>query len=122
MKSIEELEAIKEKVLKSVKIRKKGTDSIKIVVGMDNCGIAAGARSVMTALLEEVEKSELSDVVIEQAACIGMCALEPIVEVYMPGKEKVTYIKVTPEKVCKIVSDHIVSGAPVTEYTVGAQE
>ena len=122
MKSIAELEAIKEKVLKSVSIRKQGADSIKIVIGMDDCGIAAGARDVMTALLNEVEKSNLSDIIIEQSGCKGMCKLEPIVEVYMPGKEKVIYVKITPEKICKIVSDHIINGAPVSEYTVGAQE
>ncbi len=122
MKSIAELEAIKEKVLDSVNIRKKSEDRIRVVVGMDTCGIAAGARLVTTALLEELEKRNLRDVVIEQTECIGMCALEPVVEVYVPGKEKVTYVKITPEKVCKIVSDHIVNGAPVIEYTVGAQE
>ena len=76
----------------------------------------------MTALLEEAEKCNLENIVIEQADCLGMCALEPVVEIYVPGKEKVTYVKVTPEKVCKIVSDHIVNGKPVIEYTVGAQE
>ena len=122
MKSIAELEAIKEKVLDSVNLRKKSEDRVRIVVGMDACGIAAGARLVMTALLDELEKCNLRDLVVEQTGCSGMCALEPVVEVFIPGKEKVTYVKVTPEKVCKIVSDHIINGAPVIEYTVGAQE
>ena len=77
---------------------------------------------VMTAFVEEASTRNLNNVVIEQTGCIGMCALEPIVEVYVPGKEKVTYVKVTAEKVAKIVSDHIVNGAPVVEYTVGAQK
>ena len=122
MKSIAELEAIKEKVLGSVNLRKERGDSVRVVVAMATCGIAAGARTVMTALLEEVQKNNLSDIVIEQSGCIGMCALEPVVEVYVPGKEKVTYVNVNAEKIAKIVSDHIVNGTPVAEYTVGNQK
>lgn len=121
MKSIAELEAIKKKVLDNVNLRQEREEGIRVVVGMATCGIAAGARPVMTAFLEEANKRNLNNVVIEQTGCIGMCALEPIVEVYVPGKEKVTYVKMSPEKVAKIVSDHIVNGAPVVEYTVGAQ-
>lgn len=122
MKSIAELEAIKKKVLDNVNLRQEREEGVRVVVGMATCGIAAGARPVMTAFLEEASKRNLSGVVIEQTGCIGMCALEPIVEVYVPGKEKVTYVKMTAEKVAKIVSDHIVNGSPVTEYTVGAQK
>ena len=122
MKSIAELEAIKKKVLDSVNLRKEREDSVRIVVGMATCGIAAGARNVVTAFLEEVAKHNLENVVIGQADCIGMCALEPIVEVYVPGKEKVTYAKLTADKVEKIVTDHIINGTPVVEYTVGAQK
>ena len=82
MKSIAELEAIKKKVLDSVNLRKEREDGVRVVVGMATCGIAAGARPVMTALLEEAQKRNLSNVVIEQTGCIGMCALEPIVEAY----------------------------------------
>ena len=117
MKSIAELEAIKKKVLDNVNLRKEREEGVRVVVG-----IAAGARPVMTAFLEEASKRNLSNVVIEQTGCIGMCALEPIVEVFVPGQEKVTYVKMTAEKVAKIVSDHIVNGAPVIEYTVGAQK
>ena len=121
MKSIAELEAIKKRVLDSVNLRKEREDGVRVVIGMATCGIAAGARPVMTAFLEEAAKRNLSNVVIEQTGCIGMCALEPIVEVYVQGKEKVTYVKMTAEKVAKIISDHIVNGVPVSEYTVGAQ-
>ena len=82
--------------------------------------IAAGARPVLTAFVEEVNRRGLKDVVVTQAGCIGMCKLEPIVEVFQPGKEKVTYVKMTPEKVSRIVTEHLVNGSPVTEYTVGA--
>ena len=122
MKSLAELEAIKNKVLDNVNLRKEREDGIRVVVGMATCGIAAGARPVMTAFLEEVSKRSLQNVVIEQTGCIGMCRLEPIVEVYVPGQEKVTYVKMAPEKVAKIVADHIVNGNPVKDYTVGAVE
>ncbi len=122
MKTIAELEAIKKKVLDNVNLRKEREDGVRVVIGMATCGIAAGARPVMTTFLEEVSKRNLNNVIIEQTGCIGMCALEPIVEVYAPGKEKVTYVKMSPEKVAKIVSDHIVNGAPVIEYTVGANK
>ena len=122
MKSIAELEAIKNKVLDNVNLRKEREDGIRIVIGMATCGIAAGARPVMTAFLEEVSKRNLQDVVVEQTGCIGMCRLEPIVEVYVPGQEKVTYVKMAPEKVSKVVADHIVNGTAVKEYTIGAVE
>lgn len=122
MKSIAELEAIKKKVLDNVNLRKEREDGIRVVVGMATCGIAAGARPVMTALLEEVSKRSLNNVVVEQTGCIGVCRLEPIVEVFVPGQEKVTYVKMSPDKVAKIVTEHIVNGNPVAEYTIGNAE
>ena len=122
MKSIAELEAIKKRVLDNVNLRKEREDGIRVVVGMATCGIAAGARPVMTALMEEISKRNLANVVVEQTGCIGICRLEPIVEVYIPGEEKTTYVKVTPEKVAKIVADHIVNGQAVSEYTIGAEQ
>ena len=113
MKSLAELQEIRNRTLNQVNLRTEREDGIRVVVGMATCGIAAGARPVMSAFLEEASKRNLNNVVIEQTGCIGMCALEPIVEVYVPGKEKVTYVKMTAEKVAKIVSDHIVNGAPV---------
>ena len=122
MKSIAELEAIKKRVLDNVNLRKEREDGIRVVVGMATCGIAAGARPVMTAFLEEVSKRNLGNVVVEQTGCIGVCRLEPIVEVFVPGEEKVTYVKMTPEKVKKVVADHIVNRNPVGEYTIGSAE
>lgn len=119
MKSIAELEAIKKKVLDNVNLRKEREDGIRVVVGMATCGIAAGARPVMTALLEEVSKRNLGNVVVEQTGCIGVCQLEPIVEVFVPGEEKVTYVKMSPDKVAKVVTEHIVNGNPVVDYTIG---
>ena len=120
MKSMAELEAIRAKTLEKVAMRKDADDSIRVVVGMATCGIAAGARPVMLKFLEEIQKRNLQHVTVSQTGCIGMCQYEPIVEVLEPGKEKVTYVKVTPEMVARIVSDHLVNGNPVGEFTVGA--
>ena len=122
MKSLAELEAIRLKTLEKVAMRKEGDDAVRVVVGMATCGIAAGARPVLSAFVEEVNRRSLQDVVVTQAGCIGMCKLEPIVEVFQPGKEKVTYVKMTPEKVPQIVAQHLVNKQVVTEYTIGAAE
>jgi NADP-reducing hydrogenase subunit HndB len=121
MKSLAELAKIREEALKKVNVRKdrKGT---RIVVGMATCGISAGARPVLTTLLEEVQKRNLGDVEVTQTGCIGVCRLEPIVEVYMEGEEKVTYVEMTEEKAKKVIAEHIVNGNVVTEYTIGAAE
>ena len=119
MKSLEELSKIRETALNQINMRHDRQDGIRVVVGMATCGIAAGARPVMNAFMEEVAKRKLPDVTVTQTGCIGMCRLEPIVEVYMPGKEKVTYAKVDAEKARKIVADHIVNGIPCAEYTIG---
>ena len=120
MKSLEELAALRERMKNNVAMRQDNSTATRVVVGMATCGIAAGARPVLTAFVEEVTRRGLKDVVVTQAGCIGMCKLEPIVEVFQPGKEKVTYVKMTPEKVSRIVTEHLVNGSPVTEYTVGA--
>ncbi len=119
MKSLEELAAIREKALGQINMRHDREDGIRVVVGMATCGIAAGARPVLNAFVEEVAKRKLADVTVTQTGCIGMCKYEPIVEVYAPGKEKVTYVKVDAQKVAKIVSDHIVNGKVCKEYTIG---
>ena len=87
---------------------------------MATCGIAAGARPVLAAFTDEVSKRNLQNVTIAQTGCIGICQYEPVVEVYEPGKEKVTYVKMTPEMAVKVVNDHLVNGNVVTEYTIGA--
>lgn len=118
MKTLQELQEIRER-MKSEIAGRGATDSndVKVVVGMATCGIAAGARPVMQALLDEVNARGLVNVKIGQTGCIGICKYEPIVEVFMPGKEKVTYVLMTPEKVRRVVASHVVNGAPVTEYT-----
>lgn len=122
MKSFEELQAIREKVLNQVNLRKEREDGVRVVVGMATCGIAAGARPVLNAFLEEIDKRKLNNVTVAQTGCIGMCRLEPIVEVYMPGEEKVTYVKMTADKVARVVTEHIINKNVVSEYTIGAAE
>lgn len=118
MKSLQELAAIRDRMKQTVNTREAAHDTTRVVVGMATCGIAAGAKPVMSAFLEEVSKRNLKHVVVSQTGCIGMCKLEPIVEVFVPGQEKVTYVKVTPEKVSRIVAEHIVNNQPVKEFTV----
>lgn len=120
MKSLEELLAIRDKAKAAMTDREGTGDGIRVVVGMATCGIAAGARPVLNAFVDEVAKRNLKNVTVAQTGCIGMCQYEPIVEVFEPGKEKVTYVQVSLEKVAEIVASHIVNGNPVVEYTVGA--
>ena len=122
MKSLEELRALRERMQKQMNVRDANDDSIKILVGMATCGIAAGARPVMQAFLEEVQKRNLKNVIVQQTGCIGVCRLEPIAEVFVPGEEKVTYVKLNPDMVPRIINDHIVNKNSVTDYTRGAAE
>lgn len=119
MKSLEELRALKNKMQNQIGIRDDGEAEIKVVVGMATCGIAAGARPVLTAFTDEIAKRGLNHVAVSQTGCIGICQYEPVVEITCPGQEKVTYVKMTPEKVARVVSEHLVGGHPVTEYTIG---
>ena len=122
MKSMAELEAIRQKTLENIAMRKEVHDAARVVVGMATCGIAAGARPVMLAFMDEIAKRHLDHVTVSQTGCAGMCRLEPMVDVYMPGQEKVTYVKLTPDMVPRIVTEHIVNGRAVEEYTIGAAE
>jgi NADP-reducing hydrogenase subunit HndB len=118
MKSLAELQAIKDR-MKSKIVLREGAGEIRVVVGMATCGIAAGARPVLNTIVEEVNAANLCEkVTVSQTGCVGYCQLEPIVEVYEAGKDKVTYIKMTPEKAKEVVKKHLQGGAVVTEYTV----
>ena len=119
-KSIEELREIRERMRDQIDLRQKGENNIRVVVGMATCGIAAGARPVLNAFTEEVRKRNLSNVTVAQTGCIGLCQHEPIVEVYEPDKEKVTYIGMTAERAARVVVDHLVNRQIVSAYTVGA--
>ena len=118
MKSIAELQAIREQARAKIAMREGSHEGTRIIVGMATCGIAAGARPVLNAFVEEIAKRNLQNVTVVQTGCIGMCQFEPIVEVIAPGKEKVTYGMMSPEKAVRVVTDHIVNGNPVAEFTV----
>ncbi|MBQ6235508.1 MAG: (2Fe-2S) ferredoxin domain-containing protein [Clostridia bacterium] len=122
MKSLKELAEIRERMKNKVALR-EGTGEIRVVVGMATCGIAAGARPVLNAFVEQVAENNLGDkVTVTQTGCIGMCRFEPIVEVFEGDKERVTYVKVKPEMVPEIIKQHLMDGKPVTKYTIGAVE
>ena len=117
MKSLAELAAIRDKMKDKVVLR-EGTSDTRIVVGMATCGIAAGARPVLSAFVEGVNNAGLnSSVTVSQTGCIGICQYEPVVEVFQAGKEKVTYVKRTAEKAAKVLEEHIKGGKVVEEYT-----
>ena len=122
MKSLAELAAIKDKMKQNATVREEGGTTTRVVVGMGTCGIAAGARAIINEVTAEISKRSLEHVTVAQTGCIGMCRLEPIMEVIVPGQEKVTYVRLSPDKVSKIISDHVVNGNPVMEYTIGASD
>jgi NADP-reducing hydrogenase subunit HndB len=118
MKSLAELQAIKEQ-MKSKVILREGSCDVRVVVGMATCGIAAGARPVLNAFVDLVNEANIGDkVTVTQTGCVGLCQYEPIVEIYEAGKEKVTYVKMTADKAKEVVEKHLKGGKVVTEYTV----
>lgn len=120
MKSLAELQAIKDRMKDKVILR-EGTGDVRVVVGMATCGIAAGARPVLNTFVEEVNNAGLSEKVsISQTGCIGICQFEPVVEVFEAGKDKVTYVKMTPEKAKRVVEEHLKGGKVISEYTIAA--
>ena len=122
MKSLAELQAIRDRAKMAVNVRENSEAKTRVLVGMATCGIAAGARPVMNAFMEEAAKRNLSHVAVTQTGCIGICRLEPIVEVYIPGEEKVTYVKMDANKAKEVVAEHLVNGRIVTKYTIGANQ
>lgn len=120
MKSLAELQAIRDKARQNMGIREDRNDNVHVVVGMATCGIAAGARPVLAAFVDEVGKEHLEEVTVGQTGCIGICQYEPVVEVFEKDKSKTTYIKMTAEKAIKVVHQHLMGGEVVQEYTIGA--
>lgn len=118
MKSLEELKAIRDRMKGTVGVRGEDENNTRVVVGMATCGIAAGARPVLNAFAELVAKKGLENITVTQTGCIGLCMYEPIVEVYEPGKEKVTYVHMDPEKAAEVVERHLAGGTVVEKYTI----
>ena len=120
MKTLAELAALREKMKSEVDLRHDSTNDTRVLVGMATCGIAVGARPVLGAFVEEINKRQVKNVLVTQTGCIGICKLEPVVEIVAPGQEKVTYVEMTAEKAARVVTEHLVNGRVVTEYTIGA--
>lgn len=120
MKTLAELQAIRDKVKNQVELRDSDENSVRVVVGLATCGIAAGARPVLKELSNLAQGEGVSNVTVTQTGCIGLCQYEPIVEVFEPGKEKITYIKINPAKARRIFDEHIIGGKVVSEYTVSS--
>ena len=123
MKSLAELKAIRERVQSQVGMRAEDHNHTRVVVGMATCGIASGARPVLTKLSSLVQEKNLTDKIsVTQTGCIGLCQYEPIVEVMEPGKQKITYIKMTPEKAEEVLERHLIGGHIVEEYTLSGAD
>ena len=116
MKSLEELKAIREKMQGQIGLREEENAKTRVLVGMATCGIAAGARPVLNELSDRVQEDKLKDVMVSQTGCIGLCMYEPIVEIYEPGKEKVTYVHMDKDKADRVVKEHLEGGKPVVEF------
>ena len=121
MKSLAELKAIREKMQNQVSLRSESAEQTRVVVGMATCGIASGARPVLTTLSDAVQSKGLTNISVIQTGCIGLCQYEPIVEVLEPGKEKVTYVKMNPEKALEVLEKHLIGGQVISNYTISAE-
>ena len=121
MKSLAELKAIREKMQNQVSLRSESADQTRVVVGMATCGIASGARPVLTTLSDAVQSKGLTNISVIKTGCIGLCQYEPIVEVLEPGKEKVTYVKMNPEKALEVLEKHLIGGQVISNYTISAE-
>lgn len=121
MKTLAELQAIRERMQNQVNLRAEDHNHTRVVVGMATCGIAAGARPVLNTFAREIQSRGLTDrISVTQTGCIGLCQYEPIVEIMEPGKDKITYVKMTPDKTLEVIERHLAGGHPVEKYTMGA--
>ena len=116
MKTVADLKALREKLQSSMQVRSH--EGTTIIVGMGTCGIAAGAREVMSAILDELAARKMQNVHVEQTGCIGMCEKEVLVDVIRPGEDRITYGKVTPEDAKRIVDEHVINGQIVKDKVV----
>ena len=118
MKSLADLEKIREEARRMTELREE-KEQTKVIIGMGTCGIAAGARETMKAILDEINKRNLSGIALTPTGCLGLCEQEPIVEVEIPGQPRIIYGKVTPEKARQIVAKHLVNNNIIGEWVIG---
>jgi (2Fe-2S) ferredoxin len=121
LKSIEDLAKVKKETLEEIGLR-DSSGSAKVVIGMGTCGIAAGARETMLALIDELKKRQQTNVTISETGCVGLCVKEPIVEIQVPGGEKVVYGNVTPARARQLVAAHVVNHQPVEELIINTDK
>lgn len=121
MKSLEELKEIREKLEGQIALRTEDSSQVKAAVGMATCGIASGAREVLYALFDGVQTRNIDNVIVTQTGCAGLCQYEPTVEVTEPGKDKVTYIHMTPEKTAEVIEEHFIRGQVLDKYTLNSE-
>jgi NADP-reducing hydrogenase subunit HndB len=115
--SIEDLKKIKESVQASVTLREGGYRA-KVNIHMGTCGIASGARGLMTAVMNEIEKGDIKDVIVTTSGCAGLCSREPMITIELLGEAPVKYIDLTPEKMREIFSEHVLGGKVVGKYAL----
>ncbi|MBM4329960.1 MAG: (2Fe-2S) ferredoxin domain-containing protein [Deltaproteobacteria bacterium] len=115
--SIEDLKKIKESVQAGVTLREGGYRA-KVNIHMGTCGIASGARAVMTTIMDEIEKRDLKDVILTTSGCAGLCSREPMITVELLGAAPVKYVDLTPEKMREIFSEHVLGGKIVEKYAL----
>ncbi len=119
--TVADIEKIREKAKQNMASGTKDTD-FRVVVGMATCGIAAGARKVMDALIAEINTRDIKNIKVAMTGCIGVCRYEPIIEIYDDKKRRTTYANMTAEKARRVVTEHIVNGRPCMDMTIGAYE
>jgi len=116
LRSLDDLRRLRQEAHRDIRVRE--ATNTKIIVGMGTCGIAAGAREVMHAIMEELAKNDI-EANVTTVGCIGMCAQEPLVDIVQAGGSRITYGKVKPDMVPRIISEHLLQGEPVQEWVVG---
>jgi len=115
----DDLDKIGDKIKRTMLLR-EGTGRAKVIVHMGTCGIAAGARTIMQALMDEIESREIKDVLLTISSCAGLCSREPMVTVELTSEPAVKYVDLTPEKAKRIFEEHVLGGKIVTEYALAA--
>lgn len=115
--NIEDLDKISQRVRKATLLR-EGAGKAKITVHMGTCGIAAGARKIMSALLEEFEKRNIDDIILTNSGCAGLCSREPMATVELKGEAPIKYVNLNPEKILRILSEHVIGGKIIEEYAL----
>lgn len=117
MKSLEDLKKLRDSARQMLYLR-EGGENIQIVIGMGTCGIAAGARETLAAVMQELKQLELLSVAITQTGCAGLCDKEPLVDIILPGEPRVTYGKVDAARARKIIAEHVVNQRVIAEWVV----